>query len=146
MENKLDALRNELGLDESAEVETVLVAAKARLDELSGAASRREAEDLVAGAMQAGKLTESQHEWAIDLALQDRGVFEAWEATAPVVVTTGRTDPPDAAQSGDRTRQAVIAKARHEFCDHPELELLTTEAAYVDDAVRQAGLPVVNES
>jgi phage I-like protein len=146
MEEKLEVLRGVLGLDASAEVETVLVAATERLDTLSGAVARREAEDLVAGATEAGKLTASQRAWAVALAMKDQAEFEAWEASAPVVVTTGRTDPPDDGQRGDRTRQAVIAKARHEFRDHPELERLTSEAAFVDDAVRQAGLCAVNES
>ena len=52
----------------------------------------------------------------------------------------------EAMKASNLRRQAVIAKARHEFRDHPELELLTTEVAFVDDAVRQAGMPAVNES
>ena len=138
MEDKLDALRDALVLEESAGAEAVLVAATERIEMLTADLARRRAEELVGRAMQAGKLTESQREWATALAMKDHGAFEAWEAAAPVVVATGRTEPPDDAADHDRSERVVVAKARHEFRSHPELELITSEQAYVDDALREA--------
>ena len=69
MDDKLDALRDALALEESAGAEAVLVAAKERIEALTADLARGRAEELVALAMRAGKLTESQCEWATALAL-----------------------------------------------------------------------------
>ena len=141
MDEQAKALRDALGLDPDVATEEVLVAAKERIETHTRELARRDAEEVVVAALRTGKLTEAQREWAIELAAKDRTGFDAWEAAAPVIVAPGRTEPPDAATGGDRTRRVVSARARTEFRNHPELEMVTSDAAYVADAVRQAGLP-----
>ncbi|MGB9623779.1 MAG: hypothetical protein ACPMAQ_02865, partial [Phycisphaerae bacterium] len=88
--------------------------------------------------------TEAQREWAVALAMKDTAAFEAWEASAPVVVPVGRIDgaPGDASDAGsDRERMIIAAKARAEFRANPELERLTSEEAYVALAMREARRP-----
>ncbi|MFQ6048080.1 MAG: phage protease, partial [Phycisphaerae bacterium] len=99
--------------------------------------------ELVAHAMRAGKLTEAQREWAIQLALTDRAAYEQWASTAPVVVPAGQTVPPGAGVVGEAGRAAVIATARAEFRQHRELAMLTDERAYINDALRQRGLELL---
>lgn len=141
MDEQAEALRDALGLDPGVATEEVLVAAKERIESQTREMAQRDAEEVVVTALRAGKLTEAQREWAIELAATDRAGFDAWEEAAPVIVTPGRTEPPDATAGDDRTRRVVAARARTEFRNHPELEMVTSEAAYVADAVRQAGLP-----
>lgn len=138
MVEAVDRLRKQLGLEEASEAEAVLAAASERLSALTEAARRGEAEVRVLAAMEAGKLAESQREWALALAMRDPAGFEAWEASAPVVVQVGRVA--DDGGHGNRTaqdREVVAAKARAEFRSHPELELLTSEEAYVALAMRE---------
>lgn len=143
MTEALERLRGQLGLEAMAEGEAVLVAACERIASLTDAARRSEAETRVVAAMEAGKLTEGQREWAVALAMKDPGAFETWEASAPVVVQIGRIDAGGeraSAAGGDRDRVVIAAKARAEFRANPELELLTSEEAYVALALRERGL------
>lgn len=148
MTEALDRLRGVLGLDGASEATAVLLAASERIASLTDAARQSEAETRVVAAMEAGKLTEGQREWAVALAMKDPAAFEAWEASAPVVVQVGRIDA-DAEHghgtaarvdgaAGDRERVLIAAKARAEFRANPELELLTSEEAYVALAMREA--------
>lgn len=112
MDEQAEALRDALGLDPGVATDEVLVAAKERIEAQTRELARRDAEEVVVTALRAGKLTEAQREWAIELAAKDRTGFDAWEAAAPVIVAPGRTEPPDAATGGDRTRRVVAARAR----------------------------------
>ena len=56
---------------------------------LESAATEREADELVAAAQAAGKLTPALVDWARDYALKDADGFAAWSATAPVVCAAG---------------------------------------------------------
>lgn len=146
MNEKLEALRTAVALDPTAELDVVLVAATERIESLNVEMARRSAEQRVMHAVSAGKLTEAQRDWAVALAMKDHEAYAAWEASAPVVVTPGRTEPPDGHVGVDANRRAVIAKARHEYRSHPELEPLTHEDAYVRDALRVTGLaPATDE-
>ena len=145
MQEQIETLRAALQLDEQAESPQVLVAAAERIEQLEQRLARRDAEELVAGAMQAGKLTEAQREWAVELALSDRDAYELWEGTAPVVVPAGRTQGPADVEAGQPGRSAVIASARREFHGHPELAMLTGEQAYINDALRQRGLELLTD-
>jgi len=144
MTEALDRLRGQLGLEATVEGEAVLLAASKRIESLTEAARRSEAESRVVAAMEAGKLTEAQREWAVALAMKDAAAFEAWEASAPVVVPIGRIDGAAAAACGagsDRERMLIAAKARAEFRANPELERLTSEEAYVAMAMREVRRP-----
>lgn len=133
----VEVLRLRLGLEAGCDGQTVMLAAERRLAELMGAAQRREAEQRVADAMRAGKLIPVQQEWAMALALRDPAEFDAWAATAPVVVSLGRTQPPakDRVESGSTA--AIAASARAAYRAEPSLAAITSEEAWVAQAVRE---------
>ncbi|HOA73990.1 MAG TPA: phage protease [Phycisphaerae bacterium] len=139
VDDAVEALRLRLGLDSSSDGETVILAAERRLTELMTEASRREAEERVTAATRAGKLIPVQREWAMALALRDPTGFDEWAATAPVVVSLGRTQPPEAAEPS-RQRATIVASARAAFRAEPGLALITDEEAWVRTALRDAGL------
>ncbi|MBN1490278.1 MAG: hypothetical protein JXA69_10200, partial [Phycisphaerae bacterium] len=122
--------------------ETVVVAACERVTALTDAARRNAADSHVLAAMEAGKLTESQREWALALAMRDPAEFAAWQAVAPVVVSVGRLDAPTRRDTEDARgdRERIVAKARAEYRSHPELAELTSEAAFLSLALREAGV------
>ncbi len=136
----LAVLREQLGMDAESDRAAVLLAASERLAGLQQEVAAREAEEKVQAVMRAGKLLPSQREWAKTLALKDPQGFEAWAEQAPQVVVMGKTKPPGS--GGSNRRQAVIASARASYGAHPELAEVTSESAWVADALRQAGLEV----
>lgn len=142
MAEAVGQLREQLGLDAQADTETVVVAACERVTALTDAARRNAADSHVLAAMEAGKLTESQREWALALAMRDPAEFAAWQAVAPVVVSVGRLDAPTRRDTEDARgdRERIVAKARAEYRSHPELAELTSEAAFLSLALREAGV------
>lgn len=133
--SSLRSLRERLSLDSESDVETILVAASRRFEDLEKRQARGEAEARVSEAILAGKLTEAQREVAMLLALRDSDLFDQWLRAAPVVVPLGRTVPPGGT-SVSGSRHALEARARSEFRAHSTLAALTSEEAYVADAVR----------
>lgn len=140
MDEAMEQLRQRLGLDAACGAEAVMAAASERLAVLEDESRRREAESRVLAAMEAGKLAESQREWAVSLALRDAAAFEAWEASAPVIVCVGRMGEPGEGRAEAANERVVASRARAEFRLHPELALVTSEEAYVALALRDAGL------
>jgi len=129
-------LRGRLGVDGEAGEEAVLAAASQRIGELQGQLARRAAEEQAAEAMKAGKLTTGQRDWAVALILRDPKLFEDWLASAPVVVPHGRTMPPGEATAEDRRRASVAEAARREYRRSDLLRSLTSEEAYIANAVK----------
>jgi phage I-like protein len=128
------ALSARLALAPETDAMTLLAAAEARLAALEDAARRQEADGLVAAAQAAGKLTPAQREWAFSLAMKDRRLFAAWARSAPVVVATGRiAAPAGGAVVGEGARAAL---ARSEYRASRTLQALTSEDAYVAEALR----------
>ncbi len=140
MGSALDGLREELGLDASVEGEDVLVAASERLAALRADRRQREAKEKVTAAMKAGKLTSAQKGWATELILRDPETFDLWLSEAPVVVPLGRVVPPSSGEAGDRRRASVIVCAKQAYRDNELLAALTSEEAFVADALREAGI------
>jgi len=134
----LTVLRKELDLPSDADAEEVLVAAGRRLIELQRGMERRHAEERVREAMRAGKLVEAQRTWAETLVAREEDLFEEWFRTAPVVVKPGMSTPPHATDGVERKHHAAASQARAEFRTNRVLSGLTTEEAYVADAVRSA--------
>lgn len=140
-----ELLRMRLGLPADSNAEAVLAAASQRLEALTAEAAQREARERVERAFRAGKLTGAQQEWAMSLAMKDPAGFDEWAASAPVVVSLGRTEPPGSNPAANgRNRAAVIASARATYRSEPTLELLTSEEAWIQDALREAGLEVLS--
>jgi len=137
MQSGWDDLRCRLGLDGSADEATVLMAASQRIEDLQGQLARRAAEETAAEAMKAGKLTTAQREWAVALILRDPELFASWLAGAPVVVPHGQVAPPEGAGGHGGARATVEEAARREYRQSALLQSLTSEEAYVADAVRR---------
>jgi phage I-like protein len=137
----VEVLRMRLGLPTDSDVETVLTAAEDRLASLTQESAEREASGKVAAAFKAGKLTGAQRDWALSLALRDPAGFDAWAASAPQVVLLGQTEAPATSTCGrtGRDREAIVASARAAFRSEPSLTLLTSESAWVCEALREAG-------
>ncbi len=132
-------LREALQLDDEANTEIVLAAAGRRITELETAAKERYVEQRIGEAMRAGKLVEAQRAWAEALVAKEAGLFDAWLASAPVIVRPGRSVPPADAGGLDGVARGAAARARAEFRANPSLSRLTTEAAYVACATRAGG-------
>ena len=134
----LTVLRNELDLPADAAAEEVLVAASRRLVDLQRDVQRRRVEERIREAMRAGKLVEAQRDWAEALVAREEALFEEWFRTAPVVIKPGMTAPPQSADGIERKHHAAASRARAEFRTNRVLSGLTTEEAYIADAVRSA--------
>lgn len=131
--NRTDAAA---GAEGAAQTWEALAAARREVQELKETLARRQAEDRVLAAMSAGKLTEAQRAWAIDFAVRLPAEFEAWHRSAPVVVPCGRSEPPAGRSAPGSDRRSVAERARREFGSDRLLGLLTSEEAYVADALR----------
>ena len=139
MVETLEKLRQQLDLDQQGGARQVLVAASQRIAELEQREEDKGAEARVSAAMAAGKLTEAQREWALKLALSNAQSFDEWSAAAaPMVVNLGRTAAPAAGDSVAQTGRLVAAQARSEFRSESVLQALTSQEAYVQQAVRES--------
>ena len=132
------ALRAQLGLESDCDVDQVLVAASRRLEKVERESTRAEIERRVDDAVRCGRISEAQRDYAIRLALSNGELFDEWLRTAPPVVPMGRTTPPDST-AGFGSLHAIAASARAEYRAHPQLASLTSERAFVDDALRLHG-------
>lgn len=131
----LIALRDQLGLDESADDETILITAKHCIDRFENESKQKAAEQKVQQAILHGQLVEAQRDVAVDLALSDTTLFDRWLATAPIVITRGRTTAPST--SSNDPSNAIATNARAEYRSNPMLMGLTSEQAYVACAVNE---------
>ena len=129
-------LRQRLALDPATSDAEVLVAATRRVAQLEEEIRLQRVEERVRAAMADGKLTTAQRSWAVKLCLHDETLFDEWLATAAVVVQPGRLEPPGRRDSMPRTA-SIAAGARAEYRANPELAAVTSEEAYVADALRQ---------
>ncbi len=133
----LEKLRKQLALDQQDGARQVLVAASRRLAELEQHEEQKGAEARVSEAMAAGKLTEAQRDWALKLALSDAQSFDEWSAAAPLVVHLGRTAAPSAGDPMAQASQLLSARARSEYRCESVLQALTSEEAYVQQALKE---------
>lgn len=135
----LAALRDELELAADAGAEEVLLAASERLQAMHRAAQQRHVGQRVSEAMRAGKLVEAQRAWAEAMVAREEDLFDEWLHAAPVIVARGATKPPTDDAFSDNGHRSVVARARAEFRNQQLLGTLTSEEAYVADAVRHEG-------
>jgi phage I-like protein len=134
----IEDLRGLLSLDESATHDLIIVAAAQQIRAMQRTDDLREAAQRVERAMSAGKLSESQREWALTLAQRDPAEFDRWESAAPQLVPLGRCVRPSASQA-DRNalRRSAEQAARAEYRANRELlEPLCTEEAYIAAELR----------
>ncbi len=134
--DSLDQLRSELKLEPESDAAVVLLAASRRLVDLEDAAKRRHIDERITKAMRAGKLVEAQRAWAEALVAREEALFDEWFQTAPVVLTRGAIASPDAADTGAGYKRTIAAKARAEFHSNRLLSALTSEEAFISDALR----------
>ncbi len=131
----LAVLRAGLDLPVETAPQEVLVAASRRLVELEEAARRRHVEQRIDQAMRAGKLVEAQRAWAEALVARESDLFDEWFRTAPVIVAAGLTAPPSGVDGLRNREQLLATRARAEFKANPLLSRLTSEEAFISDAV-----------
>ena len=115
------------------------MAASQRLVDLQRDAKRQRVEERIREAMRSGKLVEAQRAWAEALVASEEDLFDEWLRTAPVVIQVGAIAAPSGNDRTQRRQHATAARARAEFRANPVLTALTTEDAYVADAIRQSG-------
>ena len=130
--------------------------AKAKLETLETRSTDREAEERIANATRAGKLTEAMLKPDDDgrnhfreLARDKKG-WAAFEARMPVVAPADGSVVANSAKvgsvAGSGGRVAVINKARDEWSAEHELQSLCSKEAYVADQLREADLePALGE-
>ena len=94
------------------ETDELVAATRREVQELREVLALREAQERVMLALSAGKLTEAQRDWALDLACRLPAEFDAWQRAAPVIVPCGRSRPPGAEAA--RSRQGLTERARSE--------------------------------
>jgi phage I-like protein len=136
-ESALVALREELHLADEAGVEEVLLAAGRRIAELNETAKLRHVDSRIREAMRQGKLVEAQRAWAEALVAREEGLFDEWLRTTPIIVQPGSLNPPRNQPFCTRS-ESMATRARAEYRTNPFLKSLTTEDAYVADAIREA--------
>jgi len=135
-ESSFEKLRAQLELPLDTDAGEVLVAAGKKLAQLRRDAGRRHVEERVREAVRAGKLVEAQRAWAEALVACEEELFDEWFRTAPVIVTPGKLATPCGVDSQQARRRSMEMRARAEFRASGVLAGLTTEDAYVADALR----------
>lgn len=135
--DSLSLLRAELNLPEDTETCEVLTAAGQRLAQLQRETKQRQIEERITEAMRQGKLVEAQRAWAEALVARETDLFDEWLKTAPVIVQRGRFAMPTDSSSTTRRELSIAAKARSEYRTTPMLQGITTEEAFVNDALRE---------
>ncbi|MBI4716592.1 MAG: hypothetical protein HY763_02215 [Planctomycetes bacterium] len=135
--------RSTLGLPGDADLATVAQALSRRTASDAEVTARRSAEAFVDDLVRGNKLNphgagfaESREAW-VTLAMTDRATAEKLGASLTPLVEPGRTRAPDRAVV-DRMR--FIGEARREWAGNRTTRGLTSEKAYVANALREAGL------
>ena len=134
----LAVLMAELNLPGETSAQEVLVAAGQRLVTLQRQAKQRHINERIREAMRTGKLVEAQRMWAEALVAREEDLFDQWLQTAPVVVQPGITTAPALGDGLAHRSRNLAARARAEFRANPILAGITSEEAFVADAVREA--------
>ncbi len=132
----MTALCDRLGLPETTSPSEILLAAHQRLASLEQREQERHIEQRLHEAMRSGKLVSAQKAWAEALLRRDESLFDEWLTTGPVVVSPGLSTSPNS-EPTDTNRHAA-ARARAEYRANPALHGITTEDAFVQDALREA--------
>lgn len=132
----LAILRVDLDLSADADAQTILLAAGERIRQLNTQAKSRHVEGRVLEAMRSGKLVEAQRAWAEALVAREEELFDEWFRSAPVVVIPGALAAPSGPEAAYR-RGSLENRSRAEFRANSMLGQLTSEQAYVRDALRR---------
>lgn len=143
-----------VGLSTDAKVEDIAAAAagkssdfvpveqftqlKTQLDTLTASVSKRDVDEVVQGAMDAGKVCPSQEEWARHYAGKDLEGFKSYVASAQVLVKTQGKDGAPAAEAGDLAPSEIAAKAQAYQAEQAKVGLTIDIVAAVDHVTAQA--------
>ncbi len=112
-----------------------LAAANTRIAQLEADANETEVQTLVNSAAAAGKLTNAQRPWALDLARRDVKLFKQWAQHAPKIVDTGSISTAPL-KTTTKPQPNAEREARDEYRASPMLQKLTSEDAYVKNSAR----------
>ncbi len=136
----MDALRTTLSLPQSAGITDLLIAASNRITKLETLSHQQHTDNRIDHAMRTGKLTQALQPWAQQLIAKDESLFDQWLQNAPVIVSLGRSLENSVTMAASCSQRSAIASARAEFRANPLLASLTTEEAYVKDAMQDSGV------
>lgn len=89
-----------------------VMVSKADFDALEAKIAKRDADDAVAAAMTAGKITPDQKDWATDYAARDLAGFQIFVAKAPVVIPTGKLPAGGQGQQDQARDQLTLQVAK----------------------------------
>ena len=134
----LAMLTAELNLPCDTSTQEVLVAAGRRLANLQRETRQRHIDERIREAMRTGKLVEAQRMWAEALVAREEDLFDLWLHSAPVLVQPGVTTAPALGDGFAHRSRTRAARARAEFRANPVLAGITSEEAFVADALREA--------
>ncbi len=132
------ALREELDLPAEADVYELLLAAGERLAELRTEAKQKRVQAGGAAARRAVTRVAAPGGGPEALVAREEGLFDEWLRTAPVVLLPGRLPAPTAGDEASTRERAVALRARGEYRASRMLSAVTTETAYVAQALREA--------
>lgn len=111
---------------------------KTQLDTLTASVSKRDVDEVVQGAMDAGKVSPSQEEWARNYAGKDLEGFKSYVASAQVLVKPQGKDGAPAAEAGDLAPSEIAAKAQVYQAEQAKVGLTIDIVAAVDHVTAQA--------
>ena len=143
-----------VGLNTDAKVEDIAAAAagkssdfvpveqftqlKTQLDTLTASVSKRDVDEVVQGAMDAGKVSPSQEKWARNYAGKDLEGFKSYVASAQVLVKPQGKDGAPAVGAGDLAPHEIAAKAQAYQAEQAKAGLTIDIVAAVDHVTAQA--------
>ena len=136
----LAVLMAELNLPRETSTHEILVAAGQRLANLQRQSKQRYIDEKIREAMRSGKLVEAQRMWAEALVAREEDLFDQWLHSAPVIVQPGITTAPALGNGSAVRSHSRAAQARAEFRANPILAGITSEEAFVADALREAAV------
>jgi phage I-like protein len=126
------------GAADEAGDEEELVAASMQVRLLREELRRRDVDALILKARKSGRLIAAHESWARRLIAADVSLFAEWLGAVAPVVPLGRLVAAKPADTGSELNRLAAQRARQEFRSHPEISMLTSEAAYVSLAMRDA--------
>ena len=158
----LSAVASKLGLEKTATTEMVVAkvaelqtnvpkseytAVVARLESLEATAKTREAQELVACAIENAKLNPNdpkQMDWARKYAAADLAGFKSWSEAAPAPYGAGRVVKPNAALDGGDDRKSVILAAKEEFKSAGNRVAGLRQDSWINQTLRDKGMEILS--
>lgn len=111
---------------------------KTQLDNVTASVTKRDVDEAVEAAIDAGKIAPSQKAWAETYATKDLAGFRSFAASAQVIVKTQGKDAVPATTVDDLTPQQIAAKAQAYQAEQERAGVIVDIAAAVEHVTAQA--------